>query len=161
MIGVSKPALERGQRIASRELYQSKLWTISSSPLRTRKTRVLAIHEAFLEGHRQNDWTFFREFAAETVYGLRGGEITHQTPEQMGERFAAYLGQAEFSRYEDLDEPIVFVSDDGTLGWVMAHVRIEGTLGEGRLDSTWSWVTLLQRIDGEWKLIGSASTRAE
>ncbi|MHC4975417.1 MAG: DUF4440 domain-containing protein [Planctomycetota bacterium] len=125
------------------------------------RAELLAVHESFLVAHRENDWEFFRDFADETVYGLRDGEITTQTPEAMGERFEAYLGEAVFTRYEDLSEPVVFVSDDGTLGWVMAHVRIEGTYGEGRLDSTWSWVTLLERVDGEWRLVGSASTRAE
>ena len=125
------------------------------------RTELLAVHEAFLEAHRQNDWGYFRDFADNTVYGLRDGAITTQTPDQMGDRFAGYLSAAQFTRYEDLTTPVVFVSDDGTLGWVMAQVRIEGSLGEGRLDSTWSWVTLLKRVDGAWKLVGSASTRAE
>jgi hypothetical protein len=123
------------------------------------KSELLALHKASLAAHRDNNWEFFRGVAGETLYGLQDGAITTQSPEEVGAAFEAYLTVARFTLYEDLDSPVVFVSDDGSLGWVIARVRVEGSYGEGRLDSTWSWINLFAREGASWKLVGTASTR--
>ncbi|HEX8112522.1 MAG TPA: hypothetical protein VF516_32550, partial [Kofleriaceae bacterium] len=91
------------------------------------------------------------------------GELSRITPEIGRARFQRYLERAEFSRYEDLVAPIVRVSADGTVGWVIAQVRVEGTYREDDgvrtpLDTTWAWVELYEHAAGGWRMTGIAST---
>jgi hypothetical protein len=57
---------------------------------------------------------------------------------------------------------VVTVSDDGTLAWLVCQVRIEGTRtppsGEPRpVDSTWAWIELYEKREGEWVRVGNVS----
>lgn len=97
------------------------------------------------------------------VLDVGNGEINRITPESARARFQRYFERAEFTRYEDLVPPIVHVSPDGTTGWVIAQVRAEGTYrkdtgARSPLDTTWSWIELYERVDGEWRMTGIAST---
>ncbi len=129
--------------------------------------QLLDLHRRSLEAHVNGDWRFFRDLAADPILSLRDGDVLSASPQETGERFRSYLSQAEFSRYEDIAEPRVWVSDDGTLGWVIARVRVEGVFARGTpdeqsLDTTWSWVAMFERDDaGEWRLAGTSSTRTE
>jgi len=74
-----------------------------------------------------------------------------------------YLAETEFSHYEDVAEPIVGVSDDGSTAWSIVQVRVAGTrTGDDRVphtfDTVWAWLTLYRR-DGEgWQKFVDVST---
>jgi hypothetical protein len=77
-------------------------------------------------------------------------------------RFKEYLDNTEFDEYRDLIDPIVRVSDDGTLGWVIAQVKVAGTRnydsGESKVfDSVWAWIELWEKRDGRWYRLGDVS----
>lgn len=74
-----------------------------------------------------------------------------------------YLAETEFSHYEDVADPIVGVSDDGSTAWSIVQVRVAGTrTGDDQtprsFDTRWAWLTLWRR-DGEgWKRVADVST---
>ena len=74
-----------------------------------------------------------------------------------------YLPNTRFSEYRDLAEPIVGVSDDGSLGWSIVQVKVAGTRmmedgTERELDFTCAWLTLYERQDGRWMRTAEVST---
>jgi len=85
-------------------------------------------------------------------------------PPEYRDRRAAYLQDASFTTYRDLRDPIVRISDDGLLGWLIAEVEIEGTATgpdgtrQGFRDA-WAWVELYERTNAGWRLTGNASNR--
>lgn len=92
------------------------------------------------------------------------GELRRMSPADGLARFQHYFERAEFTRYEDLVPPIVRISADGTLGWLIAQVRVEGTYRDDDgvrtpLDTTWAWVELYERIGDNWRMTAIASTR--
>jgi hypothetical protein len=63
-------------------------------------------------------------------------------------------------------DDIVRVSDDGTLGWLIAQVEIIGTQAADqaagddervRIDSVWAWIELYEKKDGRWYRVGDVS----
>ena len=122
------------------------------------------LHKAALDAHVAGDWRFMVDTATDPTLMVSNGEIREATAEQLEAMFRPYLSSSTFTKYEDTREPIVCVSDDGSLGWVLARVRVEGsrTVANGKksLDSTWAWVSLFKKIDGNWKLVANVSTRA-
>ena len=57
--------------------------------------------------------------------------------------FLHYFGRTPFSTYDDVAEPMIHISDDGTLGTVLVQVHVVGVADEGkdteeRIDSTWT-----------------------
>ena len=103
-----------------------------------------------------------QRLAAEYVRVARG-EVTHPDPDDTASRMRDYLGRTTFSEYRDLRPPIVRVSDDGTLGWVIVELRARGEQAgpDGSnepLEFTCAWVSLFEKRDGEWVITGDVST---
>lgn len=75
---------------------------------------------------------------------------------------APYLAETEFSHYEDVAEPIVGFSDDGSIAWSIVQVRVAGdrTGGDGvtrSFDTRWAWMTLYRRDADGWRSIANVS----
>ena len=77
-------------------------------------------------------------------------------------QFEEYLQNTEFDEYRDLIDPIVRVSADGTLGWLICQVEMVGTYkgmsgDDAKLDAVWAWVELYEKRDGRWLRVGEVS----
>ena len=123
---------------------------------------LLQRHEAVLASHRTADVDSWMAMEADTVISANGGTITFSTPQERRERRTAYLQATTFESYRDVRPPVVQISDDGSLGWVIAEVEVIGTrtLDTGTSDrsaNVWAWIELYRKIDGEWKAVGNVS----
>jgi len=85
---------------------------------------------------------------------VQGGEIKWPSEQEITDRFTNYLNNTTFTRYEDLREPIIGFSEDGSLAWMVVQVKISGTRvvdGEAvELDFTVAWITLYRREGEIW-----------
>ena len=123
-----------------------------------------ALHAGVLEAHRSGDVDAWMAQEAETVISANRGKISFSTQEERRARREGYLNTTTFDVYRDLRPPVVMVSEDGTLGWVIAEVEIKGTAateGGGRtpVESIWAWIELYEKRDGVWKAVGNVSNR--
>ena len=121
-----------------------------------------ALHEKVMRAHREkNVELLLEDEAADTVVASRG-EITRPTIQQRRERLGGYLKASTFSEYKDLVEPLVSVSADGTLAWVMVQVSAKGTqvTGQGEtvpIQFVSAWVELYEKRGGRWWRTGNVS----
>jgi len=124
---------------------------------------LLRLHEEVLEAHRLGDVDLlFSAQTATVIWGGRG-EVRFLAEAERRPAMTQYLESADFEKYRDLIEPIVRVSVDGTLGWVICQVEIVGArandVGERvNIDSVWAWIELYEKIDGEWRRTGNVSS---
>ncbi len=121
---------------------------------------LLRLHEEVLEGHRARDARWLSSEGEEYVVANRG-EISTPSLAERTERFADYLGKTRFDSYRDLRPPVVRVSADGSLGWVIAVVGAEGTQvkdgGTEPLSFVSAWIELYARTGGTWRRVGNVS----
>jgi len=127
---------------------------------------LLALHEKQLQAHRDGDVGAFLEDWSEEMLSVNRGEMKVTHPDEMRPVFSAYFGSTDFEYYRDRQPPRVEVSEDGTLGWVAAEVEARGvsTSEDGTetpMAFASSWVSLFRYIDGEWHLVGNASSFRE
>ena len=126
------------------------------------RNELLALHEEAMRAHREsNAELLLRAEAADTVSANRG-EISQPTLEARRAMFGQYLGSTRFTEYVDVVPPVVRVSQDGSLGWVIAQVRAAGTQatkdGKSRPVAFESaWIELYERRDGTWFRVGNVS----
>jgi hypothetical protein len=59
----------------------------------------------------------------ELIY-VRDGNIQRQSKGQLRQQFMEYLNGAKFSAWDDLEPPIIHVSPDGQMGWMIVRARI-------------------------------------
>lgn len=131
----------------------------------SRQTDVAALqaaHETVLQAHRDGDVERWLGVESDSYVVANRGRVTFPTMEERRAAREPYLANTRFSRYEDVSEPFVTISDDGSLGWLIAEVAVTGrqTLPDGSVEaveSVYAWIELYRRVDGEWRLVGNVS----
>jgi hypothetical protein len=89
--------------------------------------RLRALHEKVMQAHRQSNVELLLEDEAVDYLVANRGEVTRPTPDERRRRLGAYLSRTSFQEYRDVIEPVVTVSNDGTLAWVVVQVEARGT----------------------------------
>lgn len=131
-------------------------------PQSSAATELLGLHDKVMRAHRDSNVELLLEDEASDYVVANRGEITRPTIQQRRQRLGSYLKASRFSEYKDLVEPVVFVSTDSTLGWVVVQVSARGTQltdkGEAMpIDFVSAWIELYERRDGRWMRIGNIS----
>lgn len=133
-----------------------------SAKVRDDERELLRLHEAVLEAHRKSDVEMFLSSAREPFVMANRGAITRPTIEELRSRLGPYLERTRFSVYRDQVPPVVKVSADGSLGWVIVQVEARGeqTTEDGTIvpvEFVSAWIELYEKRDGNWVAIGNLS----
>ena len=125
---------------------------------------LLAMHREVLEAHKARDVTRLLSAEPDEIVTVGRGEVSRSDKKDRIAMFERYLGSTEFTIYRDMIDPLVRVSDDGTLGWVIVQVEIAGThsaeSGEKtEFGSQWGWIELYEKRNGQWYRTGTVSSR--
>lgn len=133
----------------------------TASPQHERE--LLRLHDAGLKAHLESDLEAFLATQAADFVVVSRGEVSSPSMQERREFFGPYLSATTFEIYKDQIPPIVKVSRDGSLGWVIAQVEGRGTTatsegGRAPIEFVAAWIELYERRDGRWISIGNAST---
>lgn len=125
---------------------------------------LLAIHQTILAAHLEGTVEPWMATEADRIVSANNGVISFPEKEARAAGRAAYLARTRFTVYRDLREPIVTVSADGTLGWLLAEVEVKGMQHddagvETPIEATWAWIELYEKQEGAWKGVGNVSNR--
>jgi ketosteroid isomerase-like protein len=125
--------------------------------------RLLELHEAGLKAHIDRDIDALLAKQADDFVLLNRGEISLPSRQQRQKFLGPYLATTTFEYYRDTVPPLVKVSRDGTLGWVMAQIEARGmtVTAEGErkpVEFEVAWIELYERRGKEWISIGNASS---
>jgi len=128
-------------------------------------SQLLALHQEVMAAHLAGDASPIVARESEDYVEAGRGEITFPTLEARDTRLSGYLKSTRFEKYEDLVEPVVQVSPDGQLGWVIAQVGAHGVRERGdgtseRVAFVCAWIELYESRDGRWFRVGNVSSFA-
>ena len=124
--------------------------------------RLRALHEKILQAHRQSEVGLLLEDETADYVVANRGEVTRPTLDERRRRLGAYLSRTSFKEYRDVMEPVVTVSNDGTLAWIVVQVQARGTqtaeAGQKEpVEFVSAWIELYQKKDGRWWRVGNVS----
>lgn len=124
--------------------------------------KILKLHRELIEAHKAKDADKLLAAEPEQIITVNRGEVLFENKSDRIPQFRQYLENTEFEAYRDLIDPIVRVSKDGTLGWLIAQVKVAGTRtyggGESKsFDNVWAWIELYEKKNGRWYRIGDVS----
>jgi hypothetical protein len=128
------------------------------------EAEVRRLHAAAIAAHLDGDAAALAAPIAPEYLMVANGAVDTLNAGEVEQMLGAYLAATEFSVYRDLVEPIVGISRDGSLAWVIAQVRVAGRRA-GSADTTrafdtrWAWITVYEREAGDWRRIADVSTR--
>ena len=103
---------------------------------------------------------------ADDFVSVQAGEISRPTREASRERFERYFARVSFVAWDDIVEPVIEFSVDGTLATVLVHKRVhttyrddDGKPAEGI--TIFAWAETWRRRDERWELAMVVSTRRD
>lgn len=137
--------------------------TKTSPDFQALRSEILARHKTSIQAHWDKDIEYFTTDVEEGYLSVSNGEIRRLTLGDIEEQFTDYLHNTTFSIYEDLQEPLVGFSADGSLAWLIARTRVAGVrkMEDGavrNLDFTCAYLMLFERRGERWVRLGDVST---
>ena len=121
--------------------------------------QLRALHDKVMRAHREGNVDLLLEDEAPDYVVASRGEVTRPSIEERRSRLGPYLSSATFEEYSDLIEPIVSVSVDATLGWVIVQMRARGARGEQKepIAFVCAWIEMYEKRQGRWVRVGNVS----
>jgi hypothetical protein len=130
------------------------------------KNELLTLHKTGIDAHWEKDIDFFVRDIDEHYFSVNNGEIRYPSKEEITRQFNNYLNNTTFYKYEDMQDPIVVIADDGSLAYTLVRVKISG---ERKLEAdsirefgfVCAWITLYKREGEKWIRMGEVSNFGE
>lgn len=118
------------------------------------------------EAHFNGDAEQMVSLFADDFVSVQDGDISRPGREASRERFERYFARVSFVAWDDIVEPAVEVSRDGTLATVLVHKRVHITYrdDEGRPAeeiTIFAWAETWRRRSDRWELAMVISTRKD
>lgn len=132
-------------------------------PQVTAMNQLLELHKQARIAHFNRDSKLLVSSFADDFTNIAGGKISKPTREASLNRFQNYLNNSTFLEWDDITPPVIKVSDDATLGYVLVHkkVRLLAKNEAGKEEEEteiFAWISVYRKIKGEWKLTAIVST---
>lgn len=143
------------------------LAVLSCAPSTARRSsgdedQLLVLHEEVLRAHRESNIDLLLEAEEDGYVVSSQGGVSHPDRDARRQMLGPYLKSTRFSAYRDQIPPVVKVSNDGSLGWVVAQVEARGeqTAPDGTVlpvEFVSSWIELYEKRGGRWLRVGNVS----
>ena len=125
---------------------------------------LLRIHKQGREAHfRTNVDLLLSNHPEAGFISVSQGKISQVTKDQSRQRFEAYFKGAQYYEWDDLEPPIIRVSKDGTLAWVITRIKVRrtqkdsaGTVQEQKF--VYAGIMTYEKKDGRWIMSANVST---
>ncbi len=103
---------------------------------------------------------------AENFINVSAGKINRPTREESISRLQAYFDRSEFLEWDDISPPVIRVSQDASMAYVLVHkrVRLKAKNAKGDLEeetTIFAWMETYEKQNGNWALTAVTSTRAQ
>jgi len=124
---------------------------------------ILRIHELDRQAHLKGDAADIESRLSDQIVVISEGNITTETKEAMHKRFVDVFQKTEHSAWEDVERPVIRVSQDGTMAWAAFNVRSQYVekQPDGKrkaVNATVSWLSVYEKREGHWVITAAATT---
>lgn len=123
-------------------------------------------NETARKAHMLGDAKMLTAGIADTMISVNRGQITKSSNQEIYERFKNYFKNIEYIKWEDIEEPVINISDDGTMAEILYKkiilVRSKNEKDEWEKSAVlFAWSANHKKINGVWKVISNTSTRED
>ena len=134
-----------------------------TTDLDAERDQILRLHEWQRDYHFNKDSIAFVDQLSTDFVSVNRGAITRPARAATLARYHQYFSAVEFVRWDDLAEPIIRFSDDGSLAYTIVDklviVRYAGEDGQVVTDTThFAWTAIYRKHGGDWAIECVTST---
>jgi hypothetical protein len=135
----------------------------NNSGVEKAKQELLAIHASHRKAHFDTDAQALITNQAESCIYVRDGAIHHTSRDASLQQFERYFENATYYEWDDLEPPIIQVSQDASLAWMITRTKVRRAQldesGEPReSEFVYAGVMMYEKRDGQWICTANVST---
>ncbi|WP_347922332.1 nuclear transport factor 2 family protein [Pontimicrobium sp. SW4] len=124
---------------------------------------ILKLHHAQREYHFNKDSMAFANQLSKNFISVNRGEISKPTKDATIARYNSYFSSVEFVKWDDVSEPIIKFSDDGSMAYTIVDKIVTVTFKDSteniiEEETHFSWTAIYKKYGDEWKIDHVAST---
>jgi ketosteroid isomerase-like protein len=127
------------------------------------RQELLALHADDRRAHFATDAAALVARQAESFVYVGDGAIQRIARDDMRQTFEQYFKNATYYEWDDLEPPIVQVSQDGSLGWMITRTKVRRTQADEsgaahEREFIYAGVMTYEKRDGRWVRTANVST---
>ncbi|MEL6194991.1 MAG: hypothetical protein AAFR66_23240 [Bacteroidota bacterium] len=127
------------------------------------KEEILRLHHLQRDYHVEKKAEPFAAMMSDQMISVNRGAINRPTYEENVNRFSSYFNAVSFQKWDDLSEPVIRFSEDGSLAYTIIHKEVvldtpneEGDTITERVE--YAWLAIYRKTTEGWKIESVAST---
>ncbi len=126
-------------------------------------SEILKLHNLQRDYHFGKDSTAFANQLSNNFISVNKGIISQPEKRETISRYNNYFSSVEFVKWDDVEEPIIRFSEDGTLAYTIVDkivtVTYKDEAGETVEGEThFAWTAIYKKYGNEWKIDCVTST---
>lgn len=131
--------------------------------LEKEKAELLRMHQLDREAHFKTDVELLQRSAPEEFISVSRGKIQRAKKSDTQKMFSGYFRDAKYSEWDDLDTPIVRMSKDASMAWMITRVKVKRTQkdvagAEKEEKFVYAGIMTYEKVDGKWMRVANVST---
>jgi hypothetical protein len=126
-------------------------------------SELLQLHEQQRTAHFSRNAKLLVSKFADDFINVSAGKIIRPTREHSLNRFQAYFDRSTFIEWDDIAPPVIKVSKDASMAYVIVHKRVrlkapDETGVPREVTTIFAWMETYEKQNGKWALTAIAST---
>lgn len=131
--------------------------------LEKERTALMEVHKTDRRAHFETDARLLLEHSAEEFIYVGNGKISRSTRAQMKVEFEDYFKNAKYYEWDDLEPPIVRISNDASMAWMIVRTKVRRTqkLADGKEEArsfVYAGIMTYEKQRGKWVRVANVST---
>lgn len=127
------------------------------------KEKILQLHHAQRAYHFSKDSIAFANQLSDNFISVSKGKIRRPTKAETISRYHGYFSSVEFTKWDDVSEPIIQFSDDGRMAYTIVDKIVALSYpdenGNPIAEEThFAWTAIYRKYGDEWKIDCVTST---
>jgi hypothetical protein len=142
------------------------LWLMqsaSSIDLEKEKADLLQIHRTDREAHFKTDVELLQQSAPEEFIAVSNGKIERIKQAVERQQFSEYFAGAKYYEWDDLEPPIIRISNDASLAWMITRMKVrrvqkDAAGKEVERKFVYAGIMTYEKLGGRWVRVANVST---
>ncbi len=121
------------------------------------KIKILELHNAQRGYHFDKDSIAFANQLSDNFISVNKGEISLPKKAEVISRYHGYFSSVEFVKWDDVSDPIIIFSDDGSMAYTIVDKIVEVTYNDGNGNveegkTHFAWTAIYKKYGDDWKI---------
>lgn len=127
------------------------------------RAALLEVHKTDRRAHFETDVALLLRHSAEEFIYVGNGKISRSTRAELKAGFDDYFRNAKYYEWDDLEPPIVRISDDASMAWMITRTKVRRTqklaTGEEKERAfVYAGIMTYEKRQGRWVRVANVST---